>query len=92
MTAPIAIIFGAGPNVGVSVAKKFSAQGYTVIGVARTPKDELKGAVTKVLPADLTKPEAVDGIFQQVEQEFGPPSVIFYNGLLHTFQFRALPV
>ena len=80
MTAPVALIFGAGANVGLAVAKKFNDEGYKCAGVARAPTDDLKKVAATTIAADLSKPEEVDRVFEEVEAELGPPSIVIYNG------------
>jgi NAD(P)-dependent dehydrogenase (short-subunit alcohol dehydrogenase family) len=79
---PVALILGAGPRIGISVAKKFASQGYKVAIVSRS------GSVASTAPtegflslkADFTKPDSIPALFDDVEREFhAPPSVIVYN-------------
>lgn len=83
MTAnPVALILGAGPRVGISVAKKLAGEGYKVAIVSRS------GASTEgflSLKADFTKPNSIPALFKAVESEFhAPPSVIVYNAAART--------
>src|ERR1700761_871916 len=78
----VVLILGAGPRIGISVAKKFSSQGYKVAIVSRSGS----GASTAPtegflsLKADFTKPGSIPALFNAVESEFhAPPSVIVYN-------------
>lgn len=81
-TTPVALILGAGPRIGISVAKKFASQGYKVAIVSRTGS----GASTAPtegflsLKADFTKPGSIPALFTAVQSEFhAPPSVVVYN-------------
>ncbi|GKZ77787.1 hypothetical protein AnigIFM56816_000570 [Aspergillus niger] len=78
-SVPVVLVFGAGKNVGLSVTRKFSAEGWKVVTVSRNPSKELKGAADLTITADLTDPSSVDGIFDRVEREFGTPHVVVYN-------------
>ena len=78
-THPVVLIFGAGANVGLSVAQKFKDNGYAVAAVSRTVKDELKEVAHKTIACSIT-PEEVPKIFAKVEKELGIPSVVIYNG------------
>lgn len=77
----IALVLGAGKNIGYGVAQKFSNAGYKVAVVSRnaahnttTPEGYLS------LKADLGKPESVPQIFESVKKAFGgPPSAVIYN-------------
>ncbi|KAF2490144.1 hypothetical protein BU16DRAFT_597825 [Lophium mytilinum] len=84
MPAPVLLFFGAGPNVGLSVMKKFRADGYKIAAVARSEKPEITAAADKFIVADLTAdPANVTAIFKEVQETLGRPSVVVYNGLLH---------
>jgi NAD(P)-dependent dehydrogenase (short-subunit alcohol dehydrogenase family) len=79
---PVALILGAGPRIGISVAKKFASQGYNVAIVSRSGS----GASTAPtegflsLKADFTKPDSVPALFDAVESAFhAPPSVVVFN-------------
>ncbi|GKZ98484.1 hypothetical protein AnigIFM59636_003279 [Aspergillus niger] len=78
-SVPVVLVFGAGKNVGLSVTRKFSAEGWKVVTVSRNPSKELEGAADLTITADLTDPSSVDGIFDRVEREFGTPHVVVYN-------------
>lgn len=79
---PVALVLGAGPRIGITVAKKFAGDGYKVAMVSRSGS----GASTVPtegflsLKADFTKPESIPALFNAVESEFhAPPSVLVYN-------------
>ena len=81
-TIPVALILGAGPRIGISVAKKFASLNYKVAIVSRSGS----GANTAPnegflsLEGDFTKPDSIPALFKAVESEFkAPPSVIVYN-------------
>lgn len=80
MSAPVAIIFGAGSNVGQAVAKAFTAKGYKVAILARRLQegDESDGQLR--INADLTDPDSVVQAFSRVKSKLGIPSVVVYNG------------
>lgn len=77
---PVVLILGSGPRVGLSVAKKFASNGYSVAIASRSgsgPKNE-QGYLS--LQADLTKPDTVPALFAAVKSEFQTaPSVVVYN-------------
>ena len=83
MSAPVLLILGAGPKVGVSVAKTFAAKGYKIALTSRTtPTTNLPDSQIHI-KLDLAKPEDVPGVFAQVKEKFGSaPSVVVYNGRL----------
>ena len=80
MPDPVILILGAGPNVGLSVARKFAAENWKVAAVARTIKDEVKQTAHQVLVADFTDSEGISKIFGEVEAKLGIPNVVVYNG------------
>jgi len=78
-SSPVLLILGAGPNVGKSVAQRFAANGYKVALASRSvpTTNDVKGSLH--IKSDLSKPETVKDIFQQVREKIGIPSVILYN-------------
>ena len=58
------VVLGAGPGLGLAIARRFAAEGYAAALVARNGKrlDELAGSARAALPyADLGDPEASGG-------------------------------
>lgn len=74
---PVALIIGAGSNVGKATAEAFAAAGYTVAVASRTAKLDPK---FKHFTFDASKPETVEDLFKDVRKVLGPPSVVIYNG------------
>lgn len=81
MSSPVVLIFGAGANVGLSLARKFKQEGYKVAAVSRTIKDDLKKVADKTIASSVT-PERVTKIFEEVQKDLGPPNVVIYNGTI----------
>ncbi|KAL1893611.1 hypothetical protein Sste5346_006442 [Sporothrix stenoceras] len=80
MPAPVALILGAGANVGQAVARAFAAKGYKIALVARSlPKETSSPADYLHIRGDLADPSSVAGIFAQVKKELGLPNVVVYN-------------
>jgi NAD(P)-dependent dehydrogenase (short-subunit alcohol dehydrogenase family) len=79
-----ALVTGAGRGIGRAVARRLSAEGLRVALSARSEADlrhtaeSCKGE-TLVVPADITGPGAVDGVFAQVEQTWSPVDVLVAN-------------
>jgi hypothetical protein len=65
MTKPIAFIIGAGKNIALAAR-------------SLNPKDSTPE--TLHLALDLSKPEAVGPAFASLREQWGEPSVVFYNG------------
>jgi NAD(P)-dependent dehydrogenase (short-subunit alcohol dehydrogenase family) len=76
----VALILGAGPRVGASVAETFAKNGYKIAVASRGgsgTKNE-KGYLS--LKADFSKPETIPELFDAVRAEFQTaPSVVVYN-------------
>lgn len=80
MSTSVALILGAGPNVGLSIASKFASEGWKVAAVGRSPKDDIKKVAHQVIAADFSDPDGISDVFKQVEAKLGTPNVVIYNG------------
>ncbi|PYI14922.1 NAD(P)-binding protein [Aspergillus violaceofuscus CBS 115571] len=89
LTKPIAIIAGAGPGTGASIARRF-AQTYPVVLLARRQSslDPLVQGITESggtalgIPADVTQPDAMEATMQQIAGQFGadvPVAAAIFN-------------
>ena len=76
----VALILGAGPNIGEAVATKFALNGYKVALVGRSMDGRHSTASHLRVSGDLSRPENVETIFTQVKETLGIPSVVVYNG------------
>jgi NAD(P)-dependent dehydrogenase (short-subunit alcohol dehydrogenase family) len=77
-----ALIVGAGPGVGASLARLFTRKGLKVALAARsTAKLEGLAAETgaRIFEADASDPAQVETLFQEVDRALGPPDVTVYN-------------
>jgi NAD(P)-dependent dehydrogenase (short-subunit alcohol dehydrogenase family) len=80
MTAPVALILGAGPRVGGAVAEKFASLGYRIAVASRSGTGTKNASGFLTLKADFSKPETVAPLFAAVKAEFKTaPSVVIYN-------------
>ena len=79
----VAIITGAGTGVGRSVAQRFLAEGYQVglLGRRQELLDETAAGAenARVLPCDVSQPEAVENAFTDVVKKWGRIDVLFNN-------------
>jgi len=92
MSSPVLLVLGAGGGVGLSVLKKFKAEGYKTAAVARNPSDAVKAASDKTYTGDLADPpEAVEKIFDSVRSDLGDPNVVVYNAYAVTVGADADP-
>lgn len=74
---PSALIIGAGPNIGRSLAAKFAKEGYKVAIASRsTPSDN----TYEHFRFDAAEPATVPDLFAQVSAKVGTPKVVIYNG------------
>ncbi len=79
-------VFGAGPGLGRAVARRYAADGYDVVLVARRPEplerlaDDLRGGGARVhtLAADLSDPTAIPALAEQVRTGVGEIDVLYY--------------
>lgn len=80
-SSSIALVFGAGQNVGAGVVKAFSAKGYRIATVSRTAPGKADTSDKRLhIQADLEDPESVSTVFETVRKQLGHPSVVVYNG------------
>ncbi len=78
------MITGAGRGLGREVALQLAAHGASVVAVARSREQVLEtaqriqqaGGVGHALPADISRPGAVEELKQAVEQRFGLVSIL----------------
>lgn len=80
MAQPILLLVGAGPHVGYEVLQHFSNKNFRTIGVARTPKEELKSICDLTIAADFEDPTSIKKLFEEVKEKAGIPNVVIYNG------------
>ncbi|OTA97722.1 hypothetical protein M434DRAFT_18894 [Hypoxylon sp. CO27-5] len=76
----VALILGAGPRIGVSVAEKFASDGYKVAVASRSGNGtkSIQGVLS--LKADFAKPDSIPALFDAVNTEFKAfPNVVVYN-------------
>lgn len=79
--AKVALILGAGPNIGDAVATKFAANGYQIALAARSISTGMSDKTGFLgIQGDLSDPHVVRSVFRTTIQHFGPPSVVVYNG------------
>jgi NAD(P)-dependent dehydrogenase (short-subunit alcohol dehydrogenase family) len=78
---PVALILGAGPNVGAAISTSLSTLHYRIATASRSGTNTMNpdtGILT--LKADFTAPTSIPHLFSLVLKEFGtPPSVVVWN-------------
>jgi NAD(P)-dependent dehydrogenase (short-subunit alcohol dehydrogenase family) len=82
----VALVTGAGTGIGRAVALALLADGYRVALVGRrrelleqTAAESGADVRTLILPADLTRPEAVRGVFRALRDAWARLDVLFNN-------------
>jgi NAD(P)-dependent dehydrogenase (short-subunit alcohol dehydrogenase family) len=87
---PGAIVIGAGPGIGTSVARRFARAGLPVSVLARSPAT-VDGALAALadapagtlgLTADVTDEAALRAALDEAVARFGVPDVLVYNAAL----------
>ncbi|KZV92911.1 hypothetical protein EXIGLDRAFT_674533 [Exidia glandulosa HHB12029] len=73
----VALILGAGANVGKGVAQQLKANGYTVVVGSRSTT-KVDGA-SHAVKLDVTLPETIKTAFAETEKIAGPPNVVVFN-------------
>ncbi|MEU0515586.1 MULTISPECIES: SDR family NAD(P)-dependent oxidoreductase [unclassified Amycolatopsis] len=80
----VALVTGAGRGIGRAIARRLSAEGCRVALVARNREqlDETAAGCAgsvRVIPADVTDPDAADRVHGEVEQQWGPVEILVAN-------------
>ena len=83
----VALIAGVGEGLGRSLARRFAAEGYATVLVARSAERlasiaddiEAEGGRGVAYVADLREENAVTKLFEDVEKELGPISLAVFN-------------
>jgi NAD(P)-dependent dehydrogenase (short-subunit alcohol dehydrogenase family) len=86
-TWPTALIVGAGPGLGMALARRFGREGFAVALVARSAAtlSTLAGQLAPLGPrlktyaADAADPAAVEDVCAATLRDLGEPSVLIYN-------------
>ena len=84
------LLVGAGPGLGIAVARRFADGGYRVTLVARSTDglrdlaDGLGGSGARIdtVAADASDPEALGARMTELYREQGAPGLIIYNAVM----------
>jgi NAD(P)-dependent dehydrogenase (short-subunit alcohol dehydrogenase family) len=99
MSKPVCAVVGVGPGNGASLARRFSAEGYSVALLARSTRfseglaSELGDA--RAYACDASDPEAVENTFAQIAEDMGDVDALVYNagsgtwGTVEEIEFEA---
>jgi len=83
----IALVTGAGSGIGRAVSLAFHSAGYSVVLAGRRASEldrtaalaEDRDARMLAAPTDITQPDAVAALFEQIQKTFGRLDVLFNN-------------
>lgn len=87
MSAPVALIVGAGDHIGAAIAKRFSQGGFTVC-LGRRNGDKLAPLVAEIesvggrahgFSMDARDEENVAEVFKTIEETVGPIELVIFN-------------
>jgi 3-oxoacyl-[acyl-carrier protein] reductase len=89
----IALVTGAGRGIGKAIATTLAREGSTVVLVARTLSElesvcseiDAKGGTAIIQQADITNPEQVQSIFDEVSRRFGRLDILVNNAGIGRF-------
>ncbi|KAM0212579.1 hypothetical protein ACHAQD_009744 [Fusarium lateritium] len=90
--APVALILGAGSNVGDHVGRAFAAKGYKVALAARSVKEQDSTSDKQFIRGDFADPESIASIFTKVKSQLGVPHVVIYNAAASNFPGAKTPL
>ena len=83
MSKPVCVILGVGPGNGMSIARKFAAEGYAVALCARRGAEMEKAASeipgSKGYAFDVTDTDGAAALFAAIETDLGPVETLVYN-------------
>lgn len=79
--SPVALILGAGSNIGGHVGRAFASKGYRIALAARSLREEDSTPEQLHVRADFADPACIPDIFFKVKSKLGVPSVVVYNGV-----------
>ena len=75
---PLALVSGAGPGLGVAVARRFLEEGYRVVGLARRRPPDMPAGLEQC-DLDLSDAAAVGAALDGIFARHGPPAVVVHN-------------
>jgi len=87
MTAPVYVVLGAGPGLGLAVARRFAEEGYVAVLATRTAADAepltatlgAEGHRAHGVGVDLTDPASVTGVITGIGEKYGRIDVLHFN-------------
>ncbi len=79
----VVVVVGAGPGMGLAIARRFAAEGFRPALISRDPArldaDDLDKQGAERFAADVADEASLRGAFAQVRGTLGDPSVLVFN-------------
>src|SRR5215467_4008381 len=94
LTGKVAVVTGASKGIGASIAEHLAAEGASVVvnyssskagADAVVERIAAKGGKAIAVQADVSKPEAVAGLFATVKDRFGKLDILVNNAGIYHF-------
>jgi len=82
---PIAIVTGVGPGTGSAIVRRFAAEGFRVIALARSP-DRIRALEreltdTHAMICDVSRESQVADAVANIRKSYGSPNVLIHNAV-----------
>src|SRR6202048_1102265 len=82
---PIAIVTGVAPGTGTAIVRRFAAEGFRVVAMARSP-DRIRGLEgelpdTHAMICDVSSETEVRDAVASIRKSYGSPSVLIHNAV-----------
>jgi NAD(P)-dependent dehydrogenase (short-subunit alcohol dehydrogenase family) len=82
---PIAIVTGVGPGTGTAIVRRFAAEGFRVIALARSPdrirKLEQELPDVHAVVCDVSSQSQVAETMASVRKQYGSPNLLIHNAV-----------
>ena len=82
---PIAIVTGVGPGTGSAIVRRFAAEGFRVIALARSPDRiralEAELTDTHAMICDVSSESEVRDAIANIRKSYGSPNVLIHNAV-----------
>jgi NAD(P)-dependent dehydrogenase (short-subunit alcohol dehydrogenase family) len=82
---PIAIITGVGPGTGSAIVRRFAAEGFRVVALARSPDRiralEAELTDTHAMICDVSSESQVRDAIANIRKSYGSPNVLIHNAV-----------
>jgi NAD(P)-dependent dehydrogenase (short-subunit alcohol dehydrogenase family) len=82
---PIAIVTGVGPGTGSAIVRRFAAEGFRVIAMARSPDRiralEVELPDTHAMICDVASETEVRDAVANIRKSYGSPNVLIHNAV-----------